>query len=109
MIKKSILLFCFLFLLSCTEKRVKDVDEIVLAEYIQEVNGFYHFGDCEDHIGKLYTGTDYYYHENGKIKGNYTLKNGIPEGHWEQFNSNGSKKIDIYFRQGKVIKKIKHN
>jgi antitoxin component YwqK of YwqJK toxin-antitoxin module len=109
MLKRLLILFGFFFLISCSEKRIKDIDEIVLSENIQEKNGFYHYGDCEEHIGNLYNGKNYYYHENGKIKGNFTLNNGVPEGHWEQFNSDGTKKIDIYFKEGKVIKKIKHN
>lgn len=109
MFKRLLILFGFFLLISCSEKRIKDIDEIVLNENIQEKNGFYHYGDCEEHIGKLYNGKNYYYHKNGTIKGDYTLKNGIPEGHWKQFNSDGTKRIDIYFKEGKVIKKIKHN
>ncbi len=109
MIKKLTILIGIFFLISCSEKRTKDIDEIVLNENIQEENGFYHYGDCEEHIGDLYNGKNQYYHENGKVKGSFTLKNGTPEGHWEQFNLDGTKKIDIYFKKGRVIKKIKHN
>lgn len=99
-----------MFLLSsCSKERIKDVDEIVLAEFIVEKNGIYYSGDCEVHIGKKFTGTGYYYYGNGKLKGNYTIKNGIPEGHWKQFNIDGTKSIDIFYKKGKVIQKIKHN
>lgn len=98
-----------IFLISCAEKRVKDVDEIVLHEIIQEVNGFYYEGNCEEHIGDKFSGSGNYFHDNGKIKGTYTLKNGLPDGHWEQFNENGTKKLDLYFKNGNLIKKIKTN
>jgi hypothetical protein len=95
-------------LFSCSEKRIKDKDELVLAEYIIEKNGIYYVGDCETHIGKKFDGKGNYYYENGKLKGNYIIKNGIPEGIWNRFNFDGSKKIDLYFKNGKIIKKIKH-
>jgi len=103
-----ILIILVLFFISCVEKRVKDVDEIVLAEYIQEVNGVYYEGDCEEHIGDKFSGSGNYFHESGKIKGTYTLKNGLPNGYWEQFNESGTKKLVLYFENGNLIKKIKN-
>jgi len=107
---KNLFIFVLLFscLISCSDKRKKDIDEIVLAEYIVEKNGIYYSGDCEIHIGDKFTGTSKYYHENGNIKGTYTIKNGLPDGHWKQFNSNGKKKLDLYFDNGSLLKKIKH-
>lgn len=108
---KQFLFYSLIILLSisCSNKRAKDIDEIVLAEYIQEVNGVYYEGDCEEHIGEKFTGSGKYFHENGKIKGSYTLINGLPNGHWEQFYENGRKKLDLYFENGNLIKKIKTN
>lgn len=108
-LNKIIVFISILAFISCSKKREKDNDEIVLNENIQEKDGFYYIGDCEEHIGNLYSGSNHYYHGNGKLKGNFTLKNGIPEGHWEQYNTDGTKKLDIYFNEGKVIKRIKHN
>jgi antitoxin component YwqK of YwqJK toxin-antitoxin module len=103
-----ILLFLFFFI-SCSERRNKDIDEIVLHENIQEVNGIYYNGDCEEHIGDKFSGSGNYFHDNGKIKGSYKMKNGLPDGHWEKFHENGTKKMDLYFENGNLIKKIKTN
>ncbi len=94
---------------SCSEKRKKDIDEIVLAEYIVEKDGIYFSGDCEIHIGDKFTGSSKYFYENGKVKGTYILKNGLPDGHWEQFNDDGTKKLDLYFENGNLLKKTKTN
>ncbi|TDP57519.1 hypothetical protein BC748_2730 [Flavobacterium dankookense] len=104
-----LLIILVLFFISCSERRNKDFDEIVLHENIQEVNGIYYNGDCEEHIGSKFSGSANYFHDNGKIKGTSTLKNGLPDGHWEQFNENGTKKLDLYFENGNLIKKIKTN
>ena len=117
--KITILLFVLSFL-SCESKRKKEADEIALNEMvieknfldilykeeIVEKNGKYYFGDCELHAKKYYTGSNKYYHENGKVKGTFTIEDGIPEGHWEQFNEDGSKKLDLYFEHGKVTKRL---
>ena len=101
-------LFIILMINSCSDRRIKDKDEIVLHENIVEKKGVYYSGDCEIHSDKKYTGTDNYFFENGKVKGTYTIKDGLPNGHWSQFNENGSKKIDLYYEDGKLIIKIKH-
>lgn len=94
-----------LFVFSCG--RTKAPDELVLSEMIFEENGIYYKINCSTHSNyKKYTGTDTFFHDNGKIKGTYTIKNGLPNGHWEQFDSNGIKKIDLYFDNGDLIKKI---
>ena len=95
-----------LILLGCG--RQMDKDEIVLNEMVIEKNGKYYYGDCEKHATTFYTGANTYYHENGKVKGTFTIKNGLPIGHWEQFNLDGSKKLDLYFENGKLINKISH-
>jgi antitoxin component YwqK of YwqJK toxin-antitoxin module len=95
-----------LFLFGCGRQIYKD--EIVLNEMVIEKNGKYYYGDCEEHATKYYTGTNKYYHGNGKVKGTFTIKNGLPNGHWEQFNLDGSKKLDLYFEDGKLINKITH-
>ena len=107
--KQLVFIIAIIFtLFSCSEKRVKHKDELVLAEFIIEKNGVYYEGCCESHIKDKFDGTGNYYHDNGKLKGNYTIKNGIPEGIWNIYNSDGSKKIDLYFKNGKIIKKIKY-
>jgi antitoxin component YwqK of YwqJK toxin-antitoxin module len=89
--------------------RQVEQDEIVLHEMIVEKNGIYYYGDCYTHATTLYTGTDtFFFHENGNIKGTYTIKKGLPDKHWEQFNLDGSKKLDLYFDNGKLVKKIMH-
>lgn len=85
-----------------------DKDEIVLNEMVVEKSGKYYYGDCEIHATKLYTGTDTFYHENGKLKGTFTIKNGLPNGHWEQFNLDGTKKLDLYFENGNLKNKVNH-
>jgi antitoxin component YwqK of YwqJK toxin-antitoxin module len=108
-IKSFIILLLTIISFSCSKYRIKYIDEIVLHENIQEVNGIYYNGDCEDHIGSKFSGSGNYFYDNGKIKGTYTLKNGLPHGHWEQFNENGTKKLDLYFENGNLEKKIKTN
>nr|WP_294936850.1 hypothetical protein [uncultured Flavobacterium sp.] len=107
---KNVIILILLFsgFVSCQEKREKDSNEIVLAEFIVEKDGIYFSGDCEIHSENKFSGSSEYYHENGKIKGTYTIKNGLPDGHWEQFNSDGTKKLDLYFKNGSLLKKIKH-
>jgi antitoxin component YwqK of YwqJK toxin-antitoxin module len=74
---------------------------------IIEKKGKYYHGDCEEHATQFYTETDtFYFHENGKIKGTFTIENGLPNGHWEQFNIDGSKKLDLYFQDGELTNKI---
>jgi antitoxin component YwqK of YwqJK toxin-antitoxin module len=72
---------------------------------IIEKNGIYYSGDCETHADKKYSGTSCYYYDNGKVKGTYTILNGLPDGHWERFDSTGKKTIDLYFDDGKLINK----
>lgn len=99
----------FLILSLCGCGRHVDTDEIVLNEMIVEKNGKYYYGDCDEHATTFYTGTDtFYFQENGKVKGTFTIKNGLPNGHWEQFNLDGSKKIDLYYSNGKLITKVTH-
>jgi antitoxin component YwqK of YwqJK toxin-antitoxin module len=105
-LKKITILLIVLSFMSCESKRKKEADEIVLNEMVIEKNGKYYFGDCELHAKKYYTGSNKYYHENGKVKGTFTIEDGIPEGHWEQFNEDGSKKLDLYFEHGKVTKRL---
>src|ERR1017187_9097776 len=98
-----LILGCIVFLFSNSCGRTKDPDELVLGEYIIEENGIYYRGDCEVHIEGRYTGTDSFYHDNGKLKGTYTLKNGLPDGHLEQYDTFGAKKVDLYFDTGDFI------
>ena len=60
------------------------------------------------HATTLCTTTDTCYHDNGKIKATYTLKDGLPNGHWEQFDAKGKKTLDIYFDKGNLVKKEPH-
>jgi len=97
--------FLLLGLFGCG--RQMDRDEIVLNEMVIEKSGKYYYGDCDEHATTFYSGTDtFYFHENGKVKGTFTIKNGLPNGHWEQFNLDGSKKCDLYFNNGKLTNKV---
>jgi antitoxin component YwqK of YwqJK toxin-antitoxin module len=103
------LTFVILILLIFSCGRTKDPDELVLSESVFEDDGIYYTNNCSTHSNyPKYTGTDTCYHENGKIKGTYTVKNGLPNGHWEQFDDNGVKKIDLYFDNGDLTKKVKY-
>jgi antitoxin component YwqK of YwqJK toxin-antitoxin module len=110
---KILLYFIFsiliLSIISCQFERKRDKDELVLGDYIIEKNGVYYVGDCEIHSSEKYTGIDTFYFDNRKIKGTYSIKNGLPDGHWEQFNDNGTKKLDLYFENGNLTKKTKTN
>lgn len=116
---KDSIIFHFLFIIfciltvSCSTRHV-DSDEAAfgnkLGEVIRENGGTYY---SMDHLGEKtkYTGTDtcYYYvnYRDKKIKSIYTLKDGIPEGHWQLFDDIGTKTVDIYFVSGKVTKREK--
>jgi len=94
-------------LLFCSCGRTKDPDELVLSETVFEDDGIYFNINCARHSNyEKYTGTDTCYHDNGKIKGTYTIKNGVPDGHWEQFNLDGSKKLDLFYSNGKLVNKV---
>lgn len=107
--KIQVLLFISIltFLLtSCS--RTKDPDEIVLSEMIFEEDGFYYFVNCSDHSNyQKFTGIDTCYYDNGNIKSIFKIKNGRPNGHWIKLNQNGTIKIDLYFKNGELIKKSK--
>jgi len=104
------LLFGILILSTYSCERTKDSDELVLSELVFEEGGIYYDINCATHSSyKKYTGTDTCYHDNGKIKGTYTIKNGLPHGHWEQFSADGTKKIDLYFDSGDLLIKNKNN
>jgi antitoxin component YwqK of YwqJK toxin-antitoxin module len=93
-----------LSLLGCG--RQMDKDEIVFNDYVFEENGIYYIVSGSTHSNyRKYTGTDTGYHDNGKIWGTSIVKKGLPDGHWEQFDSNGTKKLDLYFDNGNLTKK----
>ncbi|CAN5395509.1 hypothetical protein BH10BAC1_BH10BAC1_01560 [soil metagenome] len=96
-----------LIMASCTSRQ-KDIDENVNIEQVTEKNGIYYSVDHEGNM-TIYSGTDTtYYNENFKIKimkATYTFEDGLPEGHWEQMDNNGKKLLDIYYKNGEVIKK----
>lgn len=100
------LTFGILLLLVSSCGRTKDPDELVLSEMVFEEDGIYYNINCSTHSNyKKYSGTDTCYHDKGKIKGTYTINNGLLDGHWEQFNPDGTKKLDLYFDNGDIIKK----
>mgnify|MGYP000252237377 CR=1 FL=1 len=100
------LTFGILILLVCSCGRTKDPDELFLSEVAFEDNGIYYEINCATHSNyKKYTGNDTSYYDNGKIKATSNIKNGLPVGHWEQFDSSGTKKLDLYFDNGDLIKK----
>jgi antitoxin component YwqK of YwqJK toxin-antitoxin module len=100
------LIFGVSFLLVYSCGRTKDPDELFLSEVAFEKEGVYYNINCATHSNyKKYTGIDTCYYDNGKIKGTSIIKNGLPDGHWEQFNADGTKKLDLYFDNGDIIKK----
>ena len=105
---RLILFLLFINFFSCKSVRQKDPDEIVLHENIQEKEGLYYWGDCESHATTLCTTTDTCYHHGGKTKATYTLKDGLPNGHWQQFDTSGKKTLDLYFNNGLLVKKDSH-
>lgn len=102
-----IILFISVLTLSCSASREKDIDELLLSEFVYEINGIY-YQHAVNHKKVKYSGTlDFYHFRNGKLKGKVTIENGIPEGLWEYWYENGSKKLDLYFKKGIVTRKIK--
>jgi hypothetical protein len=92
---------------SCNPKREKDIDELVLSENVIEKNGFYYEGECDIHAKEKFTGECKFYHGNGKLKGVVFLKNGLPNGHWQYWDSIGIKTLEMHFDKGQLIKKVK--
>ena len=107
--KTQVLLFISIitFLLtSCS--RTKDPDEIVVSEMIFEEDGFYYSVNCSEHLNyQKFTGIDTCYYDNGNIQSIFKIKNGKPNGHWIKWNQNGTIKIDLYFKDGELIRKSK--
>ncbi len=102
-----IILFISILTMSCSASREKDIDELLLSEFVYETNGIY-YQHAVNHKKVKYSGTLKFYHfENGKLKGKVTIQNGIPEGLWEYWYENGSKKLDLYFENGIVTRKVK--
>ena len=102
-----ILFGLILTIVSCEQKRQKDTDELVLAEYVFEKNGIYYDGDCEIHAKKKFSGECKFYHDNGKLKGYTQIKNGLPTAQWKYWDSTGLNILDLNFEKGKLIKKEK--
>jgi hypothetical protein len=96
-----------LIITSCSQYREKDIDELVLSENVVEKDGFYYEGDCEVHAKEKFTGECKFYHSNGKIKGVVFIKNGLPTGIWQYWDSIGIKTLEIHFDKGQLIKKVK--
>ncbi len=100
------LLFASLVILIISCSRTKDIDEPALGENFFEQGGIYYSNNCATHSNyKKYNGTDTSYYDNGKIKATFTIKDGLPDGHWQKFNDHGTKKVDIYFDHGNFKKK----
>ncbi|MBN2728815.1 MAG: hypothetical protein JXR53_06285 [Bacteroidales bacterium] len=93
---------------SCERKREKDIDEIVLSEIVYEENGIYYVSDCELHSKKRFSGDCKFYHNNAQLKGSVHITNGLPDGHWEYWDSSGLKTIDMYYNEGILTNKEKH-
>jgi antitoxin component YwqK of YwqJK toxin-antitoxin module len=90
---------------SCNKERIKDSNELVLSEYIIEKNGIYFEGEDELHAKIKYTGKCEFFHSNGQLKGLIYFEKGLPNGHWQYWDTSGVKAIDIFYNKGKVIKK----
>lgn len=106
---KRILIFSLIFFVIGCNHRNKDIDELVLDDYISEKNGIYYFCDCEIHCNEkkiTRSGKNYYY--NLKIKNTWKLINGKPDSTWVYFDTLGNKKMEILFNDGEVKNKIKY-
>lgn len=104
---KLIFLILILIIVSCS--RTVDPNEVVWNDYVFEKNGIYYKVNCATHSNyKKYSGTDTVYFDNNRIKAISIVKNGLPTGHWVIFNANGTKRIDMYFENGKLLKKVIH-
>lgn len=101
------LTFLTLMLIVVSCGRTVDPDEVVWNDYVFEKNGIYYNVNCATHSNyKKYSGTDTVYFDKNKIKAISIVENGLPTGHWMLFNANGTKKIDMTFENGKLIKKV---
>ena len=99
------LMFGLFLLYSCAESRIMDPQELVLSESVYEENGFY-YKHAVNHKKIKHTGKClFYWHSNGNKKGIAILENGLPHGHWEYWNEDSSKRLNLYFEKGKLIKK----
>lgn len=106
---RFLILIIGLLIVSCSESRIKDFDELVLSESVYEEKGIY-YQHAVNHKKVKYSGTCEFYHfKTGTLKGKAIIKNGLPNGHWEYWNENGSKRLDIYFENGEVIEKTTPN
>ena len=104
---KLAFLILILIIVSCG--RTVDHDEVVWNDYVFENNGIYYNVNCATHSNyKKYSGTDTVYFDKNKIKAISIVKDGLPTGHWVLFNTNGTKKIDMYFDNGKLLNKVIH-
>jgi hypothetical protein len=104
---KTLFFGLILMIVSCVQKREKDSDELVLAEYVFEKNGIYYEGDCEIHAKEKFTGECKFYHDNGKLKGVALIANGLPTGQWKYWDTTGLNTLDLYYEKGRLIKKKK--
>lgn len=100
-----VIFIIFIVFVSCQKSREKDFQEMVLSEEVYQKNGIYYTSDA-NHNDIEYSGEEKFYYENGKLKGKAIIKVGIPEGHWEYWNEDGTKKLDLYFENGIVTRRI---
>lgn len=101
---KVFYLIIFTILFSCSRK--VDVDEIALSETFFEENGYYYSLNCVEHSNyPKYTGKDTCYYDHGSIKSISNIVDGIPVGKWTKLNQKGNLKIELYYKDGEVIKK----
>ena len=104
--KNSALIIAIIFFtISCSDSRAKVDGELVLSESVYEENGIY-YQHTSNHKKVKYSGKCvFYWHRNGNKKGIAIFENGLPEGHWEYWNEDGSKRLDLYFEEGKLMNK----
>jgi antitoxin component YwqK of YwqJK toxin-antitoxin module len=106
---KTKLTFLILTLIIVSCGRTVDPGEIVWNDYVFEKNGIYYKVNCATHSNyKRYSGTDTVYFDKNKIKAISIIEDGVPIGHWVLYNTNGTKKIDMYYENGKLLKKVIH-
>jgi antitoxin component YwqK of YwqJK toxin-antitoxin module len=89
-------------LLSCGRKKLNS--EVVWNDYVFEKDGIYYSVNCSTHSNyKKYTGCDTGYHDNWKIHGISNVVNGLPEGHWQVFDTAGKILTELFFKRGVLV------
>lgn len=101
------IVFCSALLFAGCSKRDKEPEELVLDDYITEINGVYYLCECELHCGETkITSKGENYYANGRVKNTWALLDGYPDSLWCFYDSSGIKKLEILFDKGQTIRRI---